>query len=423
MKGIYITNAEKQVIIQNLLRQFSLYNYACLLHSGEAEENVEVLAGFAKSPALFSYAEAEAQSGWKMGYLSYELKNQLESLKSPDTSTYPVKPSAFFCPELVIAIHNNELQLLHQPACTEEEKKELLHSLLAPVNAIDEINTEIIIQQRSSKEKYLRTVRQLKEHIRRGDIYEINYCMEFFSEQAKINPVAVFEKLSDLSAAPFSSLLRMNDTWVIGASPERFLWKKSNTLTTQPIKGTARRHSHFLTDEQLKLSLLNSRKERSENVMIVDVARNDLSRVAERGSVKVNELFGIYSYRQVHQMISTISCRVKEGHGFKSIIEACFPMASMTGAPKISAMRLIDRYEESTRGIYSGSIGYISPDGNFDLNVVIRSIIYQQSLSRLSFSVGSAITYLCDEEQEYEECLLKAKALFQALGAAMPAGN
>lgn len=281
----------------------------------------------------------------------------------------------------------------------------------------DTVETKInYIKCRESKNSYIEKVNKLKQHIQQGEIYEINFCIEFYAENVKINPFKQFDKLIAISPMPFSCFIKHQNKYLICASPERFLKKRDNVLISQPIKGTIKRSENIIEDKQLKEELKNSIKEKSENVMIVDLVRNDLSRIAERGSVKVDELYGIYSFPQWYQMISTISCTLKEGKGFDEILKATFPMGSMTGAPKISAMQLIEKYESTKRGMYSGSVGIILPNGDFDLNVVIRSIQYNTETGYLSFMVGSAITILSDAEKEYEECLLKAKAIFSVLG-------
>jgi len=274
-----------------------------------------------------------------------------------------------------------------------------------------------VLKAKTSKENYIKNLIALKEHIQQGNIYEINYCIEFFAEDVEIDPVAVFIKLNELSKAPYSSLVKLNNEFIISASPELFLKKESNTLYTKPIKGTAKRGKDKEEDEALKNALYNNLKERTENVMAVDVARNDLSILAKRGSVHVNKLYNIETFETVHQMVSTVSCELKENTTFEKIIEATFPMASMTGAPKLRAMQLIDEFEDFERKNYSGAMGLIDESGDFTLAVNIRSIFYNQKTKRLSIAVGSAITYLCEPEKEYDECLLKASALLKALGA------
>ncbi len=275
----------------------------------------------------------------------------------------------------------------------------------------------IILKARTSKEKYIQNLIALKDHIQQGNIYEINYCIEFFAENVEIDAVSVFLKLNELSKAPYACLVKLNDDFIISASPELFLKKEGNILYTKPIKGTAKRGKNKEEDETLKDALYTNLKERTENVMAVDVARNDLSQLAKKGSVSVNKLYNIETFETVHQMVSTVTCELKENPSFKKITDATFPMASMTGAPKLRAMQLIDEFEDFERGFYSGAMGVIDDKEDFTLAVNIRSIFYNQKTKRLSIAVGSAITYLCEPEKEYDECLLKADALLKALNA------
>ncbi|MDF2450001.1 MAG: aminobenzoate synthetase [Bacteroidota bacterium] len=284
-------------------------------------------------------------------------------------------------------------------------------------NEVKYLKDKISIKPTITKGQYLEKVKALKQHIQDGDIYEINYCITFEAHDVTIDPLDIYQKLNAISKAPYSALAKFDKQYIISSSPELFLSKKGNKLISKPIKGTARRGKTKEEDEQLKLSLRNSLKEQTENVMIVDVVRNDLSRIAKRGTVQVEKLFDIETYEQVHQMVSTVSCELKDNVTFEEIIEATFPMASMTGAPKIRAMELIDQYELYNRGPYSGALGYIDENGDFELSVLIRSIFYDEEKQYLSFSVGSAITALCDPEEEYEECLLKAKAMMDVLSS------
>ena len=266
-----------------------------------------------------------------------------------------------------------------------------------------------------SKEGYFEKVTNVLKHIHRGDIYEVNYCQEFYAENCTINTIDVYQKLNKISQAPFASYVKLHDKFLLCASPERFVKKQNNKIIVQPIKGTARRLNDKIEDKKLAESLVNDPKERAENIMIVDLIRNDLSKNAIKGSVQVEELCKVYSFKQVHQLISTVVCQVDKDDNDVDIIKNLFPMGSMTGAPKISAMEIIEEEELTKRGLYSGAVGYFSPSGNFDFNVVIRSILYNASKRYTSFSVGSAITSLSVIENEYEECLLKAKALKEAL--------
>ena len=253
------------------------------------------------------------------------------------------------------------------------------------------------------------------EHIHRGDIYEANFCMEFYAENAQIEPLEIYQKLNTISEPPFAAYFKNNFQYLLSASPERYLRKEGLKVISQPIKGTARRSFDLEQDEQLKSDLAQNEKERSENIMIVDLVRNDLSQTATKGSVQVEELCQIYTFKQVHQMISTIVSEVENTTSPIEILRTTFPMGSMTGAPKISAMQIIEELEETKRGLYSGAVGYFTPNGDFDFNVVIRSILYNSENQYLSFSVGSAITSQAIPENEYEECLLKAKAMFEVL--------
>jgi para-aminobenzoate synthetase component 1 len=227
------------------------------------------------------------------------------------------------------------------------------------------------------------------------------------------DPSALFKKMK--ASSPFSAFYKIEHNYLLCSSPERFIRKEGNRIISQPMKGTAARNEDTILDLQNKLKLQTSEKERSENVMIVDLVRNDLSRIAERGSVQVDELFGIYTFPAVHQMVSTASAQLKSEMPFTTIVEAMFPMGSMTGAPKIRAMEIIDQCESFNRSIYAGSIGYISPNGNFDFNVVIRSILYNDKIKSAMIPVGSAITNSSVAEDEYNECLLKAQKLLQII--------
>lgn len=277
--------------------------------------------------------------------------------------------------------------------------------------------TPLQLKAQTNKTQYLEKIRRLKEHIQRGNIYEINYCIQFYAEGVFIDPLKIFAKLHTLAKAPYSSLLKLGDEYILCASPELFLKKEGNRISTKPIKGTTRRGGNPTEDEFLKSQLQNNLKERTENVMAVDVARNDLSRFAAKGTVHVNKLYNIETFETVHQMVSTVSCEIKEDTSFDKIIEATFPMASMTGAPKLRAMTLIDEFEDFERKNYSGAMGLIDENGDYTFSVIIRSVFYNQQTKRLSISVGGAITYLSDPEKEYEECLLKAKALLKVLNA------
>lgn len=327
--------------------------------------------------------------------------------------------------------YKNDIELLteknNNPLCFPkqlliEAEQNILLSELDFIN-VTPIKNSIKINPTISKKEYIKKVNALKQHIQQGDIYEINFCITFEAHQTNIEPLAIYQKLNSISKAPYSALVKFDKQYIISSSPELFLSKTNNTLITKPIKGTAKRGTTCEQDIDIKQGLYNNAKERNENVMIVDVARNDLSRIAKKGTVTVDKLFDIESFEQVHQMTSTVSCELKDNTSFDDIINATFPMASMTGAPKIRAMELIDEYELYNRGPYSGALGYINQNGDFDLSVLIRSIFYDEEKQYLSFTVGSAITAMCNAEDEYEECLLKAKAMMEVLGSATSTGS
>ncbi|MES1216041.1 MAG: anthranilate synthase component I family protein [Bacteroidota bacterium] len=353
----------------------------------------------------------DERSSWLFGHLAYDLKTEISQLTS-SLSDYIQFPDLFFFePEIMIRLNGNELII---DADNPEEVFSSLNNASSEFSPVS--NSEVTIQNRISKEEYIDIIQRLQQHILRGDFYEINFCQEFFAENATINPVDVYRKLSTASPNPFSAFYRVNDKYLICASPERFLKKDGSQILSQPIKGTGKR---VLTDpaqdEINKSNLSNSPKDRSENVMVVDLVRNDLSRICVEGSVTVDELYGVYPFPQVYQMISTVSGELAKEVSFSEIIRATFPMGSMTGAPKRNVMKMIERYEKTRRGIFSGALGYITPSGDFDLNVVIRSIMYNTSLAYLSFQAGSGITFYSQPESEWDECLLKADAIKRVL--------
>lgn len=348
---------------------------------------------------------------WLFGHLNYDLKNRLEKLKSDNPDSFEFDDLDFFIPKTVVFSKEGKVQV---ESLEFENSEEFLLSL--ETNSTSKFEKKNIqLFAKTSKLEYLKAVEKLKEELQYGNIYEINYCIEF-AHHASIDPLEVFLNLQKISPAPFSSFYKNKEQFLICSSPERYLQKNGTKIISQPIKGTSKRSNDSELDDKLKLDLLHNEKERSENVMIVDLVRNDLSRTAEKKSVKVEELFGIYSYPAVHQMTSTISSEINpEKTPFTDVLKYSFPMGSMTGAPKIKAMELIEEYENFSRSIYSGAIGYIDPKGNFDFNVVIRSILYNAKTNYTSARVGSAITILSEAEKEYEECLLKAQKLFEAL--------
>lgn len=360
----------------------------------------------------------EITTDWIFGYLSYDLKNDVEALSSDNFDGLHFPELYFFQPKKIFLLKGDELEMHYLKLVEDDFKQDL--------EAIKEITSQkgqksvplqkpLDIHSRIKKQEYLLKVLHLLGHIQRGDIYEANFCQEFYAQEATIDPLETYLKLNAISVPPFASYIRFHDNFLISASPERYLQKNGEQIISQPIKGTAARAKTPKEDEQLMVKLRTDQKERSENIMIVDLVRNDLSKIAKKGSVQVEELCKVYTFQQVHQMISTIRAELAPGIPPVEVIRSTFPMGSMTGAPKVSAMKIIEELEETKRGIYSGAVGYFKPNNDFDFNVVIRSILYNAKEKYVSFSVGGAITARSEPEKEYEECLVKAKAMMQVL--------
>ena len=350
---------------------------------------------------------------WIYGYFSYDLKNEIEDLKSNNPASIPVNHVGFYVPETVILVQKNQLVIQ-----SVKEPDMVFKEILAGNEMTNKLKFTIgPISSSTPKWQYLEHINKIKSAIVEGEYYEMNYCIEFTANVQSFDPATCYQLLSTISPMPFSGLLRIDDTYLICASPERFLKKEGDKIISQPIKGTIRRSFDKDEDETLKRALKSSEKERAENLMIVDLVRNDLAKSAQTGSVKVDELFGIYTFSKVHQMISTITASHDSSIRNAEIIKNAFPMGSMTGAPKVRVMEEIESLEHSARGLYSGSIGYFKPNDDFDFNVVIRSIVYNSTSKKLSFHVGSAITFDSDPEYEYKECLLKAESLMEVLSS------
>lgn len=381
----------------------------CMLALG-ATQTIECPAGHALE--TFTRFRA-ARRDWLFGHLAYDLKAETEGLPSrlPDPLNFP--DLFFFEPEVLVQLSETECRIGSFKVDHDEIYRQLCSPLLP---SAFQPPARLNIEQAQSREEYIDVIRRLQHHIQRGDCYEINYCTNFFARNASPDPAFLYRQLSEQSPNPFGAFYKLGERYLLCASPERFLKKQGRRILSQPIKGTWKRQLDDAGADALNRELLKaSPKERSENVMVVDLVRNDLSRICSEGTVKVDELFGIYSFPQVHQMISTISGQLAADAGFAEIVRACFPMGSMTGAPKRRVVELIERYETTRRGIFSGALGYLDPDDDFDFNVVIRSILYDSRSRYLSFPVGSGITIYSRAEQEYEECLLKASAIRRIL--------
>jgi para-aminobenzoate synthetase component 1 len=372
---------------------------------------------------------------WLFGHLAYDLNYETAGLIPGAHNRDEAHPLAarsahadgigfpdlyFFRPRLLMLLQTGSVQIGGEEL-SEAQAREIYDTCLQMPEQVPQqpaaagpVNTP---ESRLPRNAYLSAVKALQEHIHRGDCYEVNFCRENYIRDIDVYPLALFDKLNALSPAPFAAYYRLNDRYLLCSSPERFMQQQGSTVISQPIKGTTRRLAGAEADAQARNALYQSAKERAENVMVVDLVRNDLALTASPGSVQVEELFGIYSFAQVHHMISTVKAVREPGVPLTAVMQHAFPMGSMTGAPKIRVMQLIEQYEQSRRGLFSGALGYITPEGDFDLNVVIRSILYNASRRYLSFSTGSAITFYSDPEKEWEECLLKAEAMMKVLNA------
>jgi len=358
-------------------------------------------------------ALAERTSRPLVGFLTYELKNELEALRSDNPTGLAWPTLHFFEPDYWLRWQGDGIEIhAPDPAAT-------LGAILATEVPASVAPAVPPLRPRMARATYLDAVEAVRQDIRAGEVYELNLCQEFFAEGVALDPVATFERLQAASPAPFAGLVRWQQHYLLCASPERFLSHTAGCITSQPIKGTRPRATDPVADEQQRLALLHDEKERAENLMIVDLVRNDLARVAQPGTVRVPELFGTYGFRQVWQLISTVQAELPPVTPLPEVLQATFPMGSMTGAPKIRAMQLIEHYEQHQRGLFSGSFGVLWPGGDFDLNVVIRSLQYRTDTGYASLQVGSAITYDSVPAQEYAECLVKAQGVLQALGTVL----
>ena len=424
MRNSYKYPKDNRFSIDKLLAVSKLFEYSSLLLSNDLKVNKyssyqTVLALGAKN-VLKSNRESfqslrdfhKLHNDWMFGFLSYDLKNEIEDLQSNNIDKFNIPNLFFYVPETIVFILDNDvvIESIHS-----KSKIDVLVNSLNNLDLDDEKVDSIDLNPRESKDEYLKKIRKIKSHIQDGDIYEMNYCQEFYSSGKDIDPSFVFLNLNNINQSPFSVYFNFENNYLLCSSPERFLRKKGVDVVSQPIKGTRGRGIDENEDEVLFESLRLSEKDMSENVMIVDLVRNDLSRTAKQSSVNVEELFGIYTFETVHQMITTVKSQLDDRFDFVDLLETTFPMGSMTGAPKIKAMELIEKFEISKRSLFSSAFGYITPAGDFDFNVVIRSIIYNKINKHISVMVGGAITINSDPEAEYEECLVKSHAMIQSL--------
>jgi len=398
-------------------------NWAFLQHEAHfmyrriADRDRAVLAiGVLENVISPSFNKANQVTDWTFGAMRYEWKDALE----PDLRSAFPSSEQLLCswtvPRFVVEWVKDEV-VMHVPASQEDEARSWAKGFFSETNGTH-APIPIVWTEDFTREQYLAKVEKLLEHIHRGDIYEVNFCTARRAKIPCFDPFRAFERLLESSAAPFAGFYRNGDRFALCASPERFLEFDHDKVIGQPMKGTRPRHSDPMEDQRLALELAVDEKERSENIMALDVMRNDLARIAASGSVKVDELCAVISFPRVHQMISTVSATLRSGTTPFDAIAAAFPMASMTGAPKFRAMQLIEEAEGTPRGLFSGSLGFFAPDGTADFNVVIRTLMYDANSSDASIHTGSAITSLCDPEMEWQECQLKARSVIDALAHA-----
>ncbi len=391
--------------LDNQQYYFSTPAFECLLAAG-SKRNIKAQAGKAFDTLQDFYAAEKNE--WLFGHFGYDLKNETEQLSSANFDGIGFSDLHFFVPEIVLRLNNSTVEIF----CDSDAAAVFNEILSFPAKITSTKPLSATVQNRIAKEQYTGIIEKLRQHILRGDCYEINFCQEFFAENVVLDPLFIYNRLTEISPNPFSVFYKVEDKYCLCASPERYLRKKGKTIFSQPIKGTSKRDlQDAVQDEAHKQYLGQSSKEISENVMVVDLVRNDLSRICLPGSVIVDELFGLYSFPQVHQMISTISGELREGLNWVDCIKATFPMGSMTGAPKRRVMELIEQYEQTRRGLFSGAVGYVDPGGNFDFNVIIRTLLYNDTDRYLSFQTGGGITFYSNAAEEYAECLLKAEAI------------
>lgn len=371
------------------------YGDSCRLSSADGTESV-----FNQNPwdALSEFRE---NSGWSFGYLGYDLKNFIEKLESQNPDEINAPDLFMIEPEYIFLI-NRQLGIIQQIDGSPFS--------IPDAQDLDSGDRMEITEHGnvSAREPYLQAIQRAKRDIFEGLYYEVNLSRRISGEFSG-SALDLYHRMKRQGAVPFGAFMHTDAFDVCCASPERFLRKTGKKLLSEPIKGTAEVTGDEAQNHHILESLKNSEKNRAENLMIVDLVRNDLNRIAIKGSVSTGHLFEVRRFPTVFQMVSQVTAEVTDNADPVEIIKACFPMGSMTGAPKISAMQAIERLENYKRGIYSGAIGYFTPDGDFDFNVVIRTAICIGN--RWYYSTGGAITSDSDPLDEWNETIIKTRAL------------
>ena len=410
----------KDLFVKKVVNFSSNQTHFTLLNSNDSFDDYELIIAYGAKSFIQSSKNSlqkidkyiSCVNDWVFGFLSYDLKNEIENLSDLNKDIFNLPNIYFYQPKVIWLIKGEKARIYSISKKNLNEDWDKINSInykeCAKKSSIDLI-------PRTSRDEYVKKIKKIKQRILKGDCYEMNFCFDMYSQNKKINPYKTYIKLNNYTRSPMSTFFKLNQLFLLSSSPERFIKRNNKTIISQPIKGTAKRGLNSTEDEEIKERLLSSPKELSENHMIVDLVRNDLSRIARKGSVKVKYLNKLNTFKRVHQLISTIEAKIESKTKFSKIINGMFPMGSMTGAPKIESMNIIDEYESTKRGLYSGSVGYIKPNKDFDFNVVIRSIIYDEILKEINVNVGSAITFKSDAESEFEECLLKAEPMIKSL--------
>lgn len=397
-------------------RAIPLHGTAEFLYRRMADQGREVLGvGVLESADSPRFDARGTATDWWFGYLSYGCKDHFEGLSSRHDDVFRWPLSYWFRPKWVVEWSKGDAHL-HVHEERREEAMAWVERMRAPVSA-PLGSPPIEWSCGITRNEYLAEARDLLQHIQQGDIYEVNYCLEHHAQASDFDPYATFDALLTRTRAPQAGFIRLGGRFALCCSPERFLRFDGNRMIGEPMKGTSPRGRDPLEDDRRARGLITDPKERSENVMAVDVMRNDLSRTSVPGTVRVTELLGLRTHPRVHQLVSVIEAVRRPDASPFDTVRAAFPMASMTGAPKVSAMRLIDAHEHQARGLYSGSMGFFAPDGTGDLNVVIRTVLFDSASGRLSIPTGSALTALCDPAAEWEECMVKFNSIAHALTA------
>lgn len=383
---------------------------------------------FLKLKELLSVYDMDYKSelpfvGGAVGYFGYDLCHHIEKLARTAVDDVDIPDMFLGFYDGVIIIDHRLNKVFAASLGIKGKPKEIVDLIIQRIRAGEDRKIKINLAYKEdktgfksnfTKDEYIKALEGLKNYIKEGDIYQANLTQRFTCE-LDTTPYEIYGKLRSINPAPFASFIDFGEGQIVSSSPERFIKITDRVIETRPIKGTRPRGNTPDEDKRNREELLSSEKDKAELLMIVDLERNDLGRVSKTGTVKVTELFHLEEYATVYHLVSTVIGEMKENHDIVDVITATFPGGSITGAPKIRAMEIIDELEPTQRNIYTGSIGYIGFNGDADLNIVIRTIVCKDN--RAYFQVGGGIVWDSDPEMEYEETLHKAKALMKALNS------